>query len=243
MSGRAPAEPTTALRRATTARLPAGPSPGAAPHPVPPEPLHRVRWGDGRRLRRPRGGLRADREGVGAACRAARVWRRQLTGSINAPSTRSSTLSAARETAGRRGRSPSGGSTTTGPPCTASAGPPGIRSSPRRPPTSASSPSDACTTSRTIALDLRERYRDDWTMTAQRVPRAGVPGSARGAVTAMCPRRAVAESARRIPGARMVTIPAGHLIHHAVPEAFTETVAAWLCQLRDDIVRPAPARP
>ncbi|MBB4948932.1 pimeloyl-ACP methyl ester carboxylesterase [Kitasatospora gansuensis] len=38
----------------------------------------------------------------------------------------------------------------------------------------------------------------------------------------------VAELARRIPGGRVVTIPAGHLIHSAEPEAFTEAVATFL---------------
>lgn len=34
--------------------------------------------------------------------------------------------------------------------------------------------------------------------------------------------------ALRIPDARVVTIPVGHLIHHAAPEAFVETVSAFL---------------
>jgi len=38
----------------------------------------------------------------------------------------------------------------------------------------------------------------------------------------------VAELARRIPGARLETIPAGHLIHAAEPEAFTETALTFL---------------
>ncbi|MGW6399514.1 alpha/beta fold hydrolase [Streptomyces sp. NPDC055134] len=38
----------------------------------------------------------------------------------------------------------------------------------------------------------------------------------------------VAELARRIPGGRVVTIPVGHLIHHAAPEPFTEAVSAFL---------------
>lgn len=38
----------------------------------------------------------------------------------------------------------------------------------------------------------------------------------------------VAELARRIPGARAATIPVGHLIHHAAPEAFVEAVSAFL---------------
>ncbi|GGZ58774.1 alpha/beta fold hydrolase [Streptomyces bluensis] len=47
----------------------------------------------------------------------------------------------------------------------------------------------------------------------------------------------VAELARRIPGALMVTIPVGHLVHHAVPEAFTEVVAEFLPT--EESVRPA----
>ncbi|MFF9331348.1 alpha/beta fold hydrolase [Streptomyces albogriseolus] len=42
------------------------------------------------------------------------------------------------------------------------------------------------------------------------------------------PQDGVAELARRIPGGRLVTIPVGHLIHDAAPEAFTETVAKFL---------------
>lgn len=42
------------------------------------------------------------------------------------------------------------------------------------------------------------------------------------------PQDGVAELARRIPGGRVVTIPVGHLIHHAAPEAFTEAVSAFL---------------
>jgi hypothetical protein len=35
----------------------------------------------------------------------------------------------------------------------------------------------------------------------------------------------------------MVTIPVGHLIHHAAPEAFTEAVSAFLFSEKDS--RPA----
>ncbi|WP_432180911.1 alpha/beta fold hydrolase [Streptomyces sp. NBC_00063] len=42
------------------------------------------------------------------------------------------------------------------------------------------------------------------------------------------PQGGVAELARRIPGGRVVTIPVGHLIHHAAPEAFTEAVSVFL---------------
>jgi pimeloyl-ACP methyl ester carboxylesterase len=42
------------------------------------------------------------------------------------------------------------------------------------------------------------------------------------------PQDRVAELARLIPGARRETIPAGHLIHAAEPEAFTETALMFL---------------
>jgi pimeloyl-ACP methyl ester carboxylesterase len=47
----------------------------------------------------------------------------------------------------------------------------------------------------------------------------------------------VAELARRIPNGHTVTIPVGHLVHHAAPEAFTEVVAAFL--LTEENIRPA----
>ncbi|MEV4872221.1 alpha/beta fold hydrolase [Streptomyces syringium] len=51
------------------------------------------------------------------------------------------------------------------------------------------------------------------------------------------PQDGVAELARRIPGGHMVTIPVGHLIHHAAPEAFTEVVTVFL--LTEGNVHPA----
>lgn len=42
------------------------------------------------------------------------------------------------------------------------------------------------------------------------------------------PQDGVAELARRVPVGRVVTIPVGHLIHQAAPEAFTEAVSAFL---------------
>jgi pimeloyl-ACP methyl ester carboxylesterase len=38
----------------------------------------------------------------------------------------------------------------------------------------------------------------------------------------------VADLARRIPAARLVTIPAGHLVHAADPAAFTQSALAFL---------------
>ncbi|MGW6689993.1 alpha/beta fold hydrolase [Streptomyces sp. NPDC054961] len=42
------------------------------------------------------------------------------------------------------------------------------------------------------------------------------------------PQDGIAELARRVPGGHMITIPVGHLIHHAAPEAFGEAVSAFL---------------
>ncbi|MFD4759804.1 alpha/beta fold hydrolase [Streptomyces sp. NPDC058439] len=51
------------------------------------------------------------------------------------------------------------------------------------------------------------------------------------------PQDGVAELARCIPVGHMVTIPVGHLIHHAAPEAFTKVVAAFL--LTEENTHPA----
>ncbi|MCQ0000565.1 alpha/beta fold hydrolase [Streptomyces sudanensis] len=58
-------------------------------------------------------------------------------------------------------------------------------------------------------------------ITAETLVVAGGPGS-------HVPQEGVAELARRIPGGRMVTIPVGHLVHRAAPEAFTGAVSAFL---------------
>jgi len=42
------------------------------------------------------------------------------------------------------------------------------------------------------------------------------------------PQDRVAELAQRIPAAELVTVPAGHLIHRAEPDLFTQTVLAFL---------------
>ncbi|MEU6611398.1 alpha/beta hydrolase [Streptomyces shenzhenensis] len=42
------------------------------------------------------------------------------------------------------------------------------------------------------------------------------------------PQDGVAELARRIPDGHLVTIPVGHLVHRAAPEAFAEVVTAFL---------------
>ena len=49
-----------------------------------------------------------------------------------------------------------------------------------------------------------------------------------GGAASHVPQDWVAELARRIPGGRMETIEAGHLIHRTEPEAFTEAALAFL---------------
>jgi len=53
----------------------------------------------------------------------------------------------------------------------------------------------------------------------------GCPG---GGSRSSVPQDRVAELARRIPGARRATIPAGHLIHDAEPEEFARTALTFL---------------
>ncbi|MFE2324493.1 alpha/beta fold hydrolase [Streptomyces sp. NPDC059385] len=47
------------------------------------------------------------------------------------------------------------------------------------------------------------------------------------------PQEGVAELVRRIPDARLTTIPVGHLVHAAAPEEFTGAVAAFLTDVPD----------
>lgn len=47
------------------------------------------------------------------------------------------------------------------------------------------------------------------------------------------PQDGIAELARRVPGGSVRTIPVGHLIHEAAPEAFQEAVAAFLPAVSD----------
>lgn len=58
-------------------------------------------------------------------------------------------------------------------------------------------------------------------ITAETLVVAGGPGS-------HVPRDGVAEPARRVPHGRVVTIPVGHPVHRAAPEAFTGAVSAFL---------------
>ncbi|MFI1281219.1 alpha/beta fold hydrolase [Streptomyces sp. NPDC020858] len=54
------------------------------------------------------------------------------------------------------------------------------------------------------------------------------------------PQDGVAELVRRIPDARMTTIPVGHLVHAAAPEAFVREVAAFLDGVPDGLPHGAP---
>jgi pimeloyl-ACP methyl ester carboxylesterase len=58
-------------------------------------------------------------------------------------------------------------------------------------------------------------------ITAETLVLAGGPDS-------HVPQEGIAELARRVPDGHMVTIPVGHLIHRAAPEAFLEAVSAFL---------------
>ncbi|POX46696.1 alpha/beta hydrolase [Streptomyces sp. Ru71] len=58
-------------------------------------------------------------------------------------------------------------------------------------------------------------------ITAETLVVAGGPAS-------HIPQDGVAELARRIPAARMITIPVGHMVHDEAPEDFTRAVAAFL---------------
>ncbi|MGA5277462.1 alpha/beta fold hydrolase [Streptomyces cellulosae] len=49
-----------------------------------------------------------------------------------------------------------------------------------------------------------------------------------GGPTSHVPQDGVAELARRVPRARLLTIPVGHLIHDAAPEAISAVVSAFL---------------
>ncbi|MFD9521755.1 alpha/beta fold hydrolase [Streptomyces sp. NPDC059979] len=54
------------------------------------------------------------------------------------------------------------------------------------------------------------------------------------------PQDGVAELVRRIPDARMTTIPVGHLVHAAAPEAFVREVAAFLDGVPDGLPHGVP---
>jgi 3-oxoadipate enol-lactonase len=59
------------------------------------------------------------------------------------------------------------------------------------------------------------------------------------------PQAGIAELAGRVAHGRVVTIPAGHLVHHAEPEAFAEVVLQFLRLSGDgsDVSDPPPSRP
>ncbi|WAP60033.1 alpha/beta fold hydrolase [Streptomyces sp. S465] len=111
---------------------------------------------------------------------------------------------------------------------------------PRRPATPAR-PDGEPTFDWETALAIRKQIDDPdpaWSEGLDRITAATlvVAGGARSHV----PQEDVAELARRIPGGRMVTIPAGHLVHAAEPTLFTAAVAAFLESEPD--ARPAPQR-
>lgn len=54
-----------------------------------------------------------------------------------------------------------------------------------------------------------------------------------GGPTSHVPQDGIAELVRRIPDARMTTIPVGHLVHAAAPQEFTRAVAAFLDDVPD----------
>ncbi|MGW6706437.1 alpha/beta fold hydrolase [Streptomyces sp. NPDC054956] len=54
-----------------------------------------------------------------------------------------------------------------------------------------------------------------------------------GGPTSHVPQEGIAELVRRIPDARMTTIPVGHLIHTAAPAEFTRAVTAFLDEVPD----------
>ena len=58
-------------------------------------------------------------------------------------------------------------------------------------------------------------------------------GVVAGGPRSHAPQDGIAESARLIPGGHLVTIPVGHLVHDAAPEAFTEVVASFLLPEED----------
>ncbi|MFH8616593.1 alpha/beta fold hydrolase [Streptomyces sp. NPDC017979] len=101
-----------------------------------------------------------------------------------------------------------------------------------REPSTPTRPDGALTFDWTMVLAVRSQLdRPDprWLprlarITAETLVIAGGPAS-------HVPQDGIAELARRIPDGRMTTIPAGHLIHRAAPEEFTEAVSAFLADV------------
>jgi pimeloyl-ACP methyl ester carboxylesterase len=80
-----------------------------------------------------------------------------------------------------------------------------------------------------MVLAIRRQIDDPDPAWLQRLSRITAPALViAGGPQSPIPQDRVAELARRIPGARSETIPAGHLIHAADPEAFTEMALKFL---------------
>jgi pimeloyl-ACP methyl ester carboxylesterase len=89
-----------------------------------------------------------------------------------------------------------------------------------------------------MVLAIRRQIDDPDPAWLERLGRITAPALViAGGPQSSIPQDRVAELARRIPGARRETIPAGHLIHAAEPEAFAATALMFL------LAGEAPGRP
>jgi 3-oxoadipate enol-lactonase len=80
-----------------------------------------------------------------------------------------------------------------------------------------------------MVLAIRRQIDDPDPAWLERLSRITAPTLViAGGPQSTIPQDRVAELARRIPGARCETIPAGHLIHAAEPDAFTKTALTFL---------------
>ena len=80
-----------------------------------------------------------------------------------------------------------------------------------------------------MVLAIRGQIDDPDPAWLERLSRITAPALViAGGPQSSIPQDRVAELARRIPGARRETIPAGHLIHATEPEAFTKTALTFL---------------
>src|ERR1022692_1416689 len=80
-----------------------------------------------------------------------------------------------------------------------------------------------------MVLAIRRQLADPDPAWLERLSRITGPALViAGGPQSSIPQDRVAELARRIPGARLETIPVGHLIHAADPEAFTKTALMFL---------------
>jgi pimeloyl-ACP methyl ester carboxylesterase len=98
-----------------------------------------------------------------------------------------------------------------------------------RPPAEAARPQGELGCDWDMVLAIRRQINDPdaawWEGLDQITARTLVIG---GGPASHIPQDQVAELARRIPGARLETIPAGHLVHAAAPAAFTRAALAFL---------------